>query len=69
MTRAQRKAFVDDDGCNVGIHDRRTEGVLEASDDDRLIDERVDGRRSRCFLFARRRQLVAEMPVTIRVSK
>ena len=41
-TRTQCKAFVDDDGCDIGIEHRRTEGILEASDDDRLIDERVN---------------------------
>ncbi len=42
MTRAQRKAFVDDDGRDIGIEHRGAEGVFEAADDDRLIDERID---------------------------
>ncbi len=42
MTRAQRKAFVDHDGREIGIQDRGAEGVFEASDDDRLIDELID---------------------------
>src|SRR5436309_2519637 len=43
MTRAKRKAFVDDDGGNVGIEHRRTERVLKAPDYDRLINESVEG--------------------------
>ena len=41
VPRAERKAFVDDDGGKVGIEHRRAERVLEAADEDRLVDERV----------------------------
>ena len=40
VTRAKGKALVDDDGRDVGVQHHRAEGVFEASDDDRLIDER-----------------------------
>ena len=53
MTRAQRKAFVDDDGCDVGVEHRRAEGVLEAADDDRLIDERIDADAAACAIRLR----------------
>ena len=46
MARAKRKAFVDDDGCDIGVQHRRAEGVFEAADDDRLIDERIERTRS-----------------------
>ncbi len=42
MPRAKRKAFVDHDGCKIGVQDGRAERVLETADDDRFIDERVD---------------------------
>jgi hypothetical protein len=42
VPRAKRKTLVDDDGCDVGIEHRRAERVFQASDDHRLIDERVE---------------------------
>ena len=42
MPRAKRKAFVDHDGCKIGVQDGRAERVLETADDDRFIDKRVD---------------------------
>ena len=41
MPRAERKAFVDDDGGEIRVEHGRAERVLEAADEDRLIDERV----------------------------
>ena len=58
MARAKGKAFVDDDGRDVGIQHDRAEGVFQASDDDRLIDERID-RTAQLAPFGRKRRPVA----------
>ena len=58
MARAKGKAFVDDDGRDVGIQHHRAEGVFQASDDDRLVDERIDGT-SQLAPFGRERRPVA----------
>jgi hypothetical protein len=42
VLRAQCKALVDDDSAKIGVEHRSTEGVFEASDDHRLVDERVE---------------------------
>ena len=68
MSRAKGKAFVDDDGRDVGIDHRGAEGVFEASDEHRLVDEASSGRRSLRHSApdpANR----AGRPVTIRTSK
>ena len=41
MPRAEREAFVDHDGGQLGVEHRGAEGVLEAADEDRLVDERI----------------------------
>ena len=41
MPRPEREAFVDDDGGEVRVEDGRAERVLEAADEDRLVDERI----------------------------
>ena len=52
MPRTQRKAFVDDDGAKIRVEHRGAEGILETSDDDRLIDERI-GRAAQLAPFVR----------------
>src|SRR6266480_4788464 len=41
MSRFLCKAFIDDNGRYVGIDDGGAKGVLEASDEHRLVDEAV----------------------------
>ena len=41
MPRAEREAFVDHDGGQLGVEHRGAEGVLEAADEHRLVDERI----------------------------
>ena len=41
MARAERKAFVNHDRGKIGIENGRAERVLEAADEDRLVDEGV----------------------------
>src|SRR5579864_2375159 len=49
----QCKALVDDDGRDVGIQHGGAEGIFEAADQDRLIDERV-GRPAKLAPFSRK---------------
>ena len=41
LSRSQGKSLVDDDSSNVGVEDRRAKGVLEAADEDWLVDEGI----------------------------
>ena len=42
MARAQRKAFVDYDGCEVGVQHGGAKCVFQASDNDRFVDKGID---------------------------
>ena len=41
VPRAEREAFVDHDGGQLGVEHRGAECVLEAADEDRLVDEGI----------------------------
>ena len=41
VPRSEREAFVDDDGGEIRVEHCRAECVLEAADEDRLVDERI----------------------------
>ncbi len=41
MTRAEREAFIDDDGADIAVEHCRAEGILDAADEYRLINESV----------------------------
>ena len=69
MARAQGKAFVDDDGGEVGIEHDRAERILDAADEHRLIDESIERPAQPAPLRARLGQRSVGAPVTIRVSK